>query len=513
MGPSETGFVFIGIDIGTSSVKALMCAPGGMLLDSFSSAHHTERPAPGAAEQNPDHWTAGAEAALSRFAEHGRAREVAAIGVTSQVNTHVFCDAGGMPLHPALTWQDTRPAPQASRLDGAMSAAAKTAALGAPVPIDASHALARMAWVMETHPEIWESTAHVMLPKDFVIKKLTGELVTDPISSVGLVGADLGYAGAVVDLVPGAAARLPAIGDPLDIAGQVRPDRPFAGAPVAVCAMDAWAGMFGLGVVSEGGAMYLSGTSEVLGLISGKRCGAPGIVTFPDWRGITLHAGPTQSGGASLEWLSSVTGQDFAAIERLAGTVRIGRGSPLFLPHLEGERAPLWDPHSRGAFAGMTSVTGPAELAGAVMEGVALSARLALESIETSGGRPVRQLRHGGGGASSDAWCRIRANALGRTLSRAAARETGAMGALVMAGAASGGMADLREAAAALVTTETVFRPEPDQSGLAEDRFGMFQELYSSLYPLNRRLMKSCSETGQAGAVKENPDDAHGSAS
>ena len=509
MAPSETGFVFIGIDIGTSSVKALMCAPGGILLDSFSSAHHTNRPTPGAAEQNPDHWIAGAEAALARFAEHGRAREVAAIGVTSQVNTHVFCDAGGMPLHPALTWQDTRPAPQASRLDAGIEVAAKIAALGAPITIDASHALARMAWVMETHPEVWESTAHVMLPKDFVIKKLTGKLVTDPISSVGLVGTDLGYAGAVVDLVPNAAARLPAIGDPLDIAGNVRPDCPFAGVPVAVCTMDAWAGMFGLGVVSDGEAMYLSGTSEVLGLISRKRNGAPGIVTFPDWRGITLHAGPTQSGGASLVWLSSVIGQDIAAIGRLAGTVRIERDSPLFLPHLEGERAPLWDSHSRGAFAGMTSVTGPAELAGSVMEGVAFSARLALESVETSGGRPVRQLRHGGGGASSNVWCRIRANALGRTLNRVAARETGAMGALVLAGVASGGMADLREAAEALVTTETDFRPEPKLSGLAEDRFGMFQELYGSLNPLNRRLMNSCSEAGQAGAVNENPGETH----
>ena len=236
----------------------------------------------------------------------------------------------------------------------------------------------------------------------------------------------------------------------------------------------------------------------------------PGIVTFPDWRGITLHAGPTQSGGASLVWLSRVIGQDIAAIGRLAGTVRIDRDSPLFLPHLEGERAPLWDPHSRGAFAGMTSVTGPAELAGAVMEGVAFSARLALESIETSGGRPVPQLRHGGGGASSNVWCRIRANALGRTLNRVAAKETGAMGALVLAGVASGGMADLREAAEALVTIETEFRPEPKLSSLAEDRFGMFQELYGSLNPLNRRLLKSCSETGQAGAVRENPDKTHG---
>lgn len=482
------GPVFIGIDLGTSSVKAVMGAPGGQRLDAYSGHHETARPAPGAAEQDPTVWMHHVEAALHRFAAHPGAGRVAAIGITSQVNTHLPVDANGAPLHPALTWQDTRAAPQAARLEGRIDAEARTRALGAPIPIDASHALSRMAWFAESAPESWARAAHLLLPKDHVISRLTGEIVADPLSSVGLVGTDLRYAAAVLDLVEGAARLLPPLKDPLDIAGHIRPGLPFAGIPVATGTMDAWASMFGLGVARDGEAMYLSGTSEVLGLISSDRPGAPGIITFPDWRGITLHAGPTQSGGASLGWLSALLGREIGELSRLAASARITRTSPLFLPHLEGERAPLWDPASRGGFAGLSGATGLGEITAAVMEGVAFSARLAIEAIEHSGARAVPVLRHGGGGARSDIWCQIRANALGRRLDRVAAPEAGAMGALVMAGVASGIMPDLAEAASALVVTDHGFEPDLGAAPLADDRFAAFRDLYDGLKPVTERL-------------------------
>ncbi|HCQ66841.1 MAG TPA: carbohydrate kinase [Rhodobacteraceae bacterium] len=488
MPPPRSGPVFVGIDIGTSSVKAVMGGAGGALHDKYAGHHDTARPSAGAAEQNPADWMQHVEAALTRFAAHPRAGDVVAIGVTSQVNTHVFCDPARAPLHPAITWQDTRPAAQARRLDAAISPEDKTTALGAPIPIDASHALARVGWMAATNPEVWASTAHVMLPKDFAIAQLTGNCIADPISAVGLVGTDLRYAPAILDLFAGAKTVLPMLRDPLEVAGHVRKDTPFAGVPVATGTMDAWAGMFGLGVASEGEAIYLSGTSDVLGLISSDRPGAAGIITFPDWRGISLHAGPTQSGGASLVWLARILGQDVAALGRLAGQAHITRQSPLFLPHLEGERAPLWDAGSRGAFAGMTSATGPEELAACVMEGVAFSARLALEAIERSGNRQVHNLRHGGGGAASDIWCQIRANALGRTLERVKVPEVGAMGALVIAATAIGELEDLGEATQGLVAIDRAFACDPKMAALADDRFKAFEDLYRALGPVNATL-------------------------
>lgn len=480
--------LFIGIDVGTTSVKAHLRDAGGAPLDSYHGMHPMSRLSPGAAEQRPEDWMQHVNAALSQFALHPRAAEVTAIGITSQVNTHVFCDAELQPLRPALTWQDTRCAAYATDLDACLDSDAKIAALGAPIPIDASHALSRMAFVAETQPKLWDATAHVMLPKDFVIAELTGQVLADPISAVGLVGTDHAYAGAVLDLVSRAREVLPPLSDPLKIAGWMLPEKPFSGVPVAVGTMDAWASMFGLGVASEGDAMYLSGTSDVLGLISRKGVGAAGIIAFPAWNGIGLHAGPTQSGGASLAWLSNLLGRSVQDLGRLAASTDIHAESPIFLPHLEGERAPLWDPYARGVFSGLSSAVGPAQLAACVMEGVGFAGRLAIEALETSGAQRIEVLRHGGGGALSDAWCQIRANATGRSLDRVTASDPGAIGATVLAAVASGARQSLGEAARSLVAVEQRFMPDLAQKQMFDDRFGLFKELYDGVSPVNRSL-------------------------
>jgi xylulokinase len=311
--------------------------------------------------------------------------------------------------------------------------------------------------------------------------------VADPLSAVGLTGPDLRYAKAILALIPQAARLLAPLRDPLDVAGAMR-GGPFAGVPVATGTMDAWASMFGLGVADEGEAMYLSGTSEVMGLISAARTGEPGVITFPEWRGITLHAGPTQAGGASLDWLCRLLGRDAGEVDALAATVEITPASPLFLPHLEGERAPLWDAASRGAFAGLSSSTDPAVLSAAVMEGVAFSARLALEALERSGARTVERLKLGGGGARSGAWNRIRADALGRRLTKIAASETGAAGALAMAGVAAGRLGDLVAATRSLTVEEAEILPDPGRAAIAEERFGRYRELYAALRPLHHGM-------------------------
>ena len=293
----NTKAAFIGIDIGTSSVKALLSNDDGQVLDSFAASNAMQRPRPGYAEQDPQDWMGLVEQALVQFGASPHASGVQAIGITSQVNTHVFCDADQQPLGNAITWQDTRSARQAGALDGQLTVEHKIKALGAPIPIDASHALSRMAWMRDHMPDVWTRTAHVFAPKDYVIAQLTGAASADPLASVGLVGTDFVYADAVLSLLPGAQKVLPKLNDTLAITGTVAKDRPFAGVPVSQGTMDAWAAMFGLGVSQEGQAMYLSVTSEVLGLIAQERAGTQGIVVFPDWRGITLHAAPTQAGG------------------------------------------------------------------------------------------------------------------------------------------------------------------------------------------------------------------------
>ena len=476
----------IGIDIGTTSVKAVMIGLDGARIAATTASYPTRHPAPGRVEQDPGDWLALVRDALAGFAARPEARAVRAICLTSQVNTHVFVDAGLQVLHPALVWQDGRAAAAGAALDAQISAADKIAWLGAPMPIDASHALARMAWMAAAHPKLWARTAHVLLPRDYVLAALTGQIVTDPISAVGLVGADLRYAAPLIALLPGAQARLAPLADPLAVVGRVRAGEALAGVPVVLGTMDAWAGMFGLGVAAEGQAMYLSGTSEVLGLIARAVIPEPGVITFPAWAGITLHAGPTQAGGASLAWLARVTGRDVAGLA--AAAAPITAQSPLFLPHLQGERAPLWDAQARGTFAGLTSASGPPELTAAVLEGVAFSARLALEALQRSAGQVPGSLNCGGGGAASDRWCQIRADVLGRPLHRMQGCDPGALGAAVMAGVGCGAMPDLAEAAGRLVQPDRSFQPDPTAARLADARFALWQQLYQQVRPINAGL-------------------------
>ncbi|MEY4871613.1 MAG: glycerol kinase [Pseudomonadota bacterium] len=473
----------IGIDVGTTSVKAVMIGLDGTRLAEFAAPYPTARPGPGLVEQDPEDWLRLLRAALEAFAPQGKAL---ALCVTSQVNTHVFTDAALRVLHPAIVWQDGRAAGAGAAIEAGISMDDKIAWLGAPIPVDASHALARMGWMAATHPDIWAQTAHVLLPRDWVVARLTGALASDAMSSVGLVTPALAYADPLIAQLPGAAARLAPLADPLAVAGAVAKDWPFAGTPVVLGMMDAWASLFGHGVATQDQAMYLSGTSEVLGLVSSRHTPEPGVITFPDWRGIRLHAAPTQAGGASLDWVARLIGRSTA--EAAAMATPVTEDAPLFLPHLQGERAPIWDAASRGGFAGLTGATGPGQMVTAVMEGVAFSARLAFEALERSAASRPAVIRAGGGGFASDHWAQLRADVMGRPLMRVQGRDPGALGAAVMAGAGIGAMADLAAAASALVQTDRTFTPQPDAAARANRRYALWRGMYEALRPINHAL-------------------------
>lgn len=481
------GELLIGIDVGTTAVKAVLIDATGRRLADLSRPVSMSRPAPGIAEQDPDGWHEAVIAALAAFSDAHDLGGLAGIGICSQVNTHVFAGADGRPLMPAITWQDTRCAPDAAELDERVTAEQKLAWFGAPLPIDASHALSRMAHVARTAPGIWAATRHVLLPKDYCIMQLTGTVRGDPVSAVGLVGRE-GYVGELLDLVPRAQSLLPPLAKFESIAGTVRTGLPCAGTPVVTGTMDAWGGMFGVGVVADGDAMYQSGTSEILGVVSSRVVPTPGVIVFPPYDGIVLHAAPTQSGGAALAWFAGVLGKPPGELAALAGTVPPSDAVPLFLPHLHGERAPLWDAASRGVFARLDSRAGAPEMIRSVMEGVALSARLAFEALISSAGLEVGIANIGGGGARSDHWCQIRADALGFPLRRSTITDSAALGAAIIAGLGSGLMPSLPEAVRSLVRFDRTFDPDPARRSYYDERFGHYRALYEALRPFNGRF-------------------------
>lgn len=474
----------IGIDVGTTATKAVLLDESGTRLGEFSQSYPISRPQPGHAEQNPDHWLHAAFTALGTFSRDHDLAGLKGIGICSQVNTHVFIGEDGVPLLPAITWQDTRSAPDAAALEALTSPEEKTRWFGGPVPIDASHALSRMAHIRRVHPELWARTRHVLLPKDFVAMRLTGAIGSDPVSAVGLTNAS-GYVAPLLDRVPGAASRLPPLFGFTHVLGRVRAGLPCAGTPVVVGAMDAWGGMFGVGVVENGDAMYQSGTSEIPGIVSSTVVPTPGVILFPPYGGITMHAAPTQSGGAAVAWYAAILGKTPAELSALAAEADPTRSVPLFLPHLQGERAPLWDSASRGTFARMDGQTGAAEMARSILEGVGFSVRLAFDALQRSAAMQLTSANIGGGGSRSDLWCQIRADILGFTLKRTAVPDSAALGAAILAGIGSGTMASLTEAARTLVRFDRSFEPNATLRGHYDEKFGKYLELYRALQPFN----------------------------
>lgn len=474
----------IGIDVGTTAIKAILIDARGNRLDSFARPYPIARPQEGHAEQDPQDWMDGVLAALGRFADGHDLSGLAGIGICSQVNTHVFVDGAGEPLLPAILWQDVRSAPDAAVLDAQVSAQQKLDWFGGPVPIDASHALSRMALVRRTQPEIYAQTRHVLLPKDYCVLQLTGEVGSDPIAAVGLVDRN-GYVAPLLDLVPGAAERLPPLFGFTHVAGRVRDGLPCAGVPVVVGAMDAWGGMFGTGVAADGDAIYQSGTSEIPGIVSSTVNPTPGVILFPPYEGIVMHAAPTQTGGAALAWLGKVLGRSPTEMSEMAAGLELSSAVPLFLPHLQGERAPIWDSASRGVFARLDDRAGAPEMVRAVMEGVAFSVRWAFEALQSSAGRTVEVANIGGGGSRSDIWCQIRADALGMVLRRTTAPEAAAIGAAMLAGVGSGVMPSIAAASRELVKFDRAFEPDRTKAGYYADRFGKYRELYAALKAFN----------------------------
>jgi xylulokinase len=478
--------MLIGIDVGTSAVKAALFDLRGHVQKTFTARYPTQRPKPGHVEQDAADWMRLVLQALSELgADHN---DVHAIGLCSQVNTHVFVDERGKALLPAMTWQDGRTATEAAELDGKVAVDEKLGWWGAPLPIDASHVLSRMAHVARLKPDIWKQTRWVLAPKDYCLMHLTGAVVADPMTNFGIVDGKLKPIAKLIDLVDGAADRLPPLASFTHIAGRIKPGLPCAGVPMVTGAMDAWAGLLGSGVSQNGEALYLSGTSEILGIISNKKAPVPGVIAFPEYEGMVWHAGPTQSGGASIEWLSRLFSRTPQELSQLAQNADLSKPLPLFLPHLEGERAPLWDPVSRGSLSGMSSSSGAAEVARAVMEGVGYSARLVFDSLQASAKLVPQTIKLSGGGSASDIWSQIRADILQRSLHRTKIRDAGVLGAAMMAGVGAGVFSSLQQASKDFVVMDRTFEPNAGDRNRHDERFKLYQTLYTQLKPVNAHL-------------------------
>ena len=423
--------MFLGLDLGTSGVKALLVDGAQRVVGSVTVPLTVQRPAPGWSEQDPEAWWQAclqATDALGR--DHpGPLAAVQGIGLGGQMHGAVLLDAGGAVLRPAILWNDTRAEAECAALEAAFPALRQVAGNIAMPGFTAP----KLLWVHTHEPDLFARVRTVLLPKAYLRYRLCGEMIEDMSDASGTLWLDVGardWSDAALDATCLSRAHLPALAEGNAPAGRLRPDlaarwgmtRPV----LAGGAGDNAAGAIGIGAIAPGDAFLSLGTS---GVVFATTDG------FRPWPQAAVHAfchalpgawhqmGVTLSAAASLAWWAGVTGRTEAELLTELGSPA-EPGAALFLPYLGGERTPHNDGGRRAVFAGLSHAADRAAFTQAVLEGVAFSLRDCLDALAASG-TVLTEAAVIGGGARSEAWLRIIAAVLDLPLRRLAEAEHG----------------------------------------------------------------------------------------
>ncbi|UCG25525.1 MAG: xylulokinase [Chloroflexota bacterium] len=450
-----SSMALLGIDLGTSSVKALVVDENGRILGQGAAEYAIDRPRPEWAEQSPEAWwqatVIAVRAALTGLGE--RSREIAAIGLSGQMHGTVLMDGSGALLNPAVIWPDRRSLRQVKQITAAIGARRLIRLAGSPLA--AGFQAATIRWFKEERPELWSKVKTVLLPKDYLRWRLTGELGTEPSDGSGALLVDVQERAWSLELLAALdldAILLPPVAPSTAVAGHLASGPAgqlglTAGIPVVYGAADTACGLLGAGVVDEGdflltigsGGQLVAPASKVQVDLKGRLhtfCGAlEPTESQPGW----YQMAAILSAGLSLRWLRdqlfALQGADaYQKMTAMAETASPGANGLLFLPYLLGERTPHMDPRARGLFLGLTASHGRAELVRSVMEGVALACYDAYSVLNEVGVQPDHIIM-AGGGARSPLWRQIVADVFNLPVRPLVTEEQAALGAALLAGA------------------------------------------------------------------------------
>jgi xylulokinase len=474
--------LLLGIDVGTTSVKVSAYASDGTLVADASEQTRVERPRDGWIEQDPDEiWRAVCQAVRALPARE----RIVSIGACGHSPTLILLDRGGRPVRSAILWQDRRAAAESVELAERLGTSAAQL-FGGPLPVTPSYPHPRLLWLRRNEPDALDRAAHALDTKDWVNYRLTGLVASDPWSAKALANMRTGEPiqawRELLGVDPGIAPPTrPASSACGPLCAEAAAELGLApGTTVAIGWTDGACSMLGTGCFAASGVAYaVAGTSEVIGTTVPNPPSDPRIQSAPGpdprW---TLLMGPTQSSGASVTWLAGILGVQAPELFALAAEAPSGANGLVFLPYLEGERAPIWDPSARGMLFGLSSSHGRAEMARAVLEGVTHSARHVLETIEEITGCNFGELRVCGGGSRSALWNQVKADLLGRTVRTTTAAETTSIGAAMLGGVAAGVFGSLDEAAGKLVRLGETYEPKAELRSLYDQAHHRYRELY-----------------------------------
>jgi xylulokinase len=483
----------LGLDVGTSGARAVAVDETGEVVAEASSEYPLHSPRPGWTEQDPEDWWEGAKEALAKVAA---GVEVVGLGLTGQMHGSVFLDDSGAVIRPALLWNDQRTQAQCRTITGAVGEERLIELAGNPALT--GFQAPKILWLRDEEPDNYSRVSSVLLPKDYIRLRLTGERATDASDAAGTLLLDVkerGWSAEILDALEIPPEWMPEVYEGPESTGELRRDVAQElglpqGIPVAAGGGDNAAAAVGVGVVESGFLSSSVGTSGVLFAAS------EGFTPDPSGR---VHAfchavpgeyhlmGVTLSAGGSLQWWRDATDRNYDDLVQAASRIEPGAEGLLFLPYLSGERTPHLDPRARGAFVGLTARHGVPHMTRAVMEGVVFSLRDSLEVMRELG-TEVGQVRATGGGARSSLWRQLQADVYGLPIHRTTADEGPAHGAALLSGVAGGVYRDVEEACSTVRLREEV--TEPERTGIYEELY----EVYRSLYPATKSAMHRLAE-------------------
>jgi xylulokinase len=476
----------LAIDLGTSSVKVGLFGRDGRLL-SFARRTYSFVHAGGhdGGEADPEQWWTAAAAAIREAGSDLDLRQVRALCVGGQGPTLVLVDEHGQPVHPALTWMDTRSATQSARLAERLGSDRAAFSL---VP--------RLLWVAEEDPGAFGRARWALQAWDFIAARLGGGGVVAASTFAGdevwradwVAAAGLGGSPLIPPAVDAGRAYAETGGAWAEEAGLP------SGVPIVGGMNDGIGSIVGADGSVVGRATDPGGAAGGLAVCWPERLSAPGVDC---WAGLVpgtyIIGGAFVAGGRAMDWWASVGAEgDLARTLALAESAPPGALGLVCLPFLAGERSPRWDPPARGALLGLTFDHGPTHLARAVLEGTAYELRLLTDAVTAAGAR-IDELRVCGGQAQSHLWNQVKADVTGLLTTVPRLPEVALMGNAMCAALGAGLYPDLTQAGQAMVEVGEVLQPNPAQRGVYDELFGVYRAAYGALQPFFAPLGRAAS--------------------
>jgi xylulokinase len=490
---------FLGIDVGTGGTRALVIDAEGRIVASATEEHQPfTSPQTGWAEQDPNDWWRASCVAIRRVLQQGKLGrdQIECVGFSGQMHGAVLLDDQSRVVRPALIWCDVRTEKQSREITSLIGADRLIQLTSNPALTNFT--LTKCLWVRENEPDNWKKVRSIMLPKDYVRMKMTGEVATDVADASGTLLLDVAnrrWSKEMLEMAGIDASLLPRLYESPDICGQLSTAGAEAtglrvGTPVVAGAGDQAAGAMGMGVVTVGAVSATIGTSGVVLAATDSPARDPGgrLHTFCHAvPGRWLVMGVTQAAGLSLRWFRDQFGvnkdckdRQVESYEQLTGeaaTAPAGCDGLLFTPYLMGERTPHLDAAARGMLVGLTASHTRAHVIRAILEGVAYSLRDTLTIFQEIR-VPITTIRLGGGGARSSLWRQIQADVYGREVETVEAEEGAAFGAAILAGVGAKAWASVDAACAAVVRVNCRLHPRPQDAAVMEKAYAAYCRMY-----------------------------------